>query len=255
MAFGFLTVLPVNPRSMASDEALGSVRAYFPFVGLTLGSGLVLLDVSLQTVFPAGLVNALLIAALVGMTRAIHVEGFMDACDALLGGFTRERRLEIMRDPHVGAFAVIGGMLLLLLKWTALGALAGPFRLSALILFPSIGRWAILMVMGTFPYARSEGMGAAFQRGRRSWHVALGLSTIAAASILLAGPLGVILLVVGSAVAWAAGWWMARLLGGLTGDTYGATNEVVELAVLLVVIVTATIVPSLFSPVWEWGLV
>ena len=75
------------------------------------------------SIFPVTLWSLLLVVTLAAMTRALHIDGFMDSCDALLGGFDRERRLSILRDPHVGAFAVVGVVCLLLLKLYALSGL------------------------------------------------------------------------------------------------------------------------------------
>jgi adenosylcobinamide-GDP ribazoletransferase len=246
VAVSFLTILPAGPRDLSVGGPLGQARAWFPLVGLLLGGALALLDVLLSAAFPRGLADALLLAALVVMTRAVHLEGFMDSCDALFGGFTRERRLDIMRDPHVGAFAVVGGALLLLLKWTALGALSPAVRTPALVLFPCLGRWGTALVMALFPYARSHGMGTAFQEGYGRRHLMVALLTALAASVLTAGLGGIVLLATASAVAWGLGRWTAGLLGGLTGDTYGAINEAVELTTLLV----AVAAPGLIVPIW-----
>ena len=98
--------LPVAPRGTAPTA---SARAYFPLVGLALGGILAGLDFAAREALPPLVVGALLLLALLLLTRALHTEGFLDSCDGLFGGYTPERRLEILRDPHVGAFAVIGG--------------------------------------------------------------------------------------------------------------------------------------------------
>ena len=101
VALSFLTILPVGPRDM--PEKLASGRAYFPLVGLFLGSGLAALDIGLREIFPPLLVGAILLVSLIVATRGLHMDGFLDSCDALVGGLTRERRLEIMRDPPCGS--------------------------------------------------------------------------------------------------------------------------------------------------------
>ena len=126
VALSFLTVLPVGPRLV--PERLAPARAYFPVVGLLLGGSLAGLDIGVRQVFPPLLVNATLIVALIVATRGLHLEGFLDSCDALLGGYSRERRLEILRDPRVGAFGAIGGVALLIATWAALTALETPVR-------------------------------------------------------------------------------------------------------------------------------
>lgn len=230
-ALSFLTIVPA-PASTTSDR-MAPARAYFPLVGLLLGGGLAALDWGLRFAFPVTVTSALLLVALIAATRGLHVEGFLDCCDALFGGFTRKRRLEILKDHHVGAFAAIGGVLLLLTIWSALSALAPPLRTPLLVLLPCLSRWAMLLAMALFPYARPRGLGTAFTRGASLWQVAAGFVTAAAAAALLAGWGGLALVAVASAVSWAFGTWAARLLGGLTGDVYGAVNELAALGVLL----------------------
>lgn len=189
---------------------------------------------------------AILTAALLVLTRAIHTEGFLDACDGLFGGHTREERLRILRDTHVGAFAVAGGVALLLLKWSLLVSVPLEVRWELLLLFPCLSRLGMLATMAAFPYARAEGLGVAFLEGKGWWQIAAGLATGVVAAWLLLGGGG--LAMAGSAVvvALAAGWWMSRMLGGMTGDTYGAVNELGEAAALLLGILFVYLWPALF---------
>ena len=182
------------------------------------------------------------------MRRAVVLDGFMDSCDALLGGFER-RRLEILRDPRVGAFAVVGLAGLLLLKLTSLAALPQVNRQAVLLLFPCLSRWGMLLAMELFPYVRREGLGTAFLRERGRWPLIGGLCLTLAASIGLAGTTAVLLFALASAVACTVGYWAARALGGLTGDIYGAVNETAEASVLIVAAVLTAASPlALRSP-------
>ncbi len=255
-AIGFLTILPIAPRG---EVSLATARAYFPLVGLMLGCILAALEL-LRLAFigepltwqfqaadaltqPTGLLfAALIVAVLIALSRALHLDGFMDSCDALLGGFERQRRLAILRDPNVGAFAVVGVVCLLLIKVGALMALTAPMRLPALILFPCLARWAMLLTMEIYPYARERGIGSAFfapKTGaatgsvRIHWQLIVGFGITLLASLMIGGLAGITLLAAACGVAWALGAWAQRLLGGVTGDIYGAVNETAEVAVLL----------------------
>ena len=174
LAIGFLTVLPVAP---AHSGPMAPARAYFPLVGLGLGGLLAGLDLAAGQVLPPPVVGALLVAALLVLTRAIHTEGFLDACDGLLGGHDRETRLAILRDSHVGAFAAIGGACLLLLKWTLLVGIPEAERFGLLVLFPCLSRFAMVASMSVFPYARTSGLGTAFQVGANWRLLAFALLT------------------------------------------------------------------------------
>ena len=248
LAIGFLTILPVAP---GGEARLGPSRAYFPLVGLALGGVLAGLDFAASQILAPQIVGALLVGALLILTRALHTEGFLDACDGLFGAYSPSRRLEILRDSHVGAFAVIGGAALLLLKWSLLSTIPSEVRAGLLAAFPCLSRFGMLSTMAAFTYARQKGMGAAFQAGASRRQIAFALVTAVAASGLLLGPAGLVLLAAAVAVSLGLGRWIAGMLGGMTGDTYGAVNEVAEVTVLLLGIAMFSTIPSLFqSPLW-----
>lgn len=248
LAIGFLTIVPVAP---VHSGPMAPARAYFPLVGLGLGGILAVLDLAAGQVLPTPVVGALLVAALLALTRALHTEGFLDACDGLLGGRDRESRLAILRDSHVGAFAAIGGACLLLLKWSLLAGIPDAERLGLLVLFPCLSRFAMVAAMSVFPYARTQGLGTAFQDGASWRQLALALLTAAVAGGLLLGIAGLLLLGVATVVALGLGLWFLRLLGGMTGDTYGATNEAAEVTVLLAGLILIHLSPGLAgAPFW-----
>lgn len=248
LAFGFLTVLPLAPGGAAR---MGPARAYFPLVGLALGGILAVLDLAARQALPPLVVGALLVVALLVLTRGIHTEGFLDSCDGLFGGHDRARRLEILRDSHVGAFAVIGGAGLLLLKWNLVTGTPEGERTALLALFPCISRFGMLATMEAFPYAREQGLGTAFEDGRSRWQVVFAFVTATAAGGLLLGAAGLLLLGGVIVVALAMGRWVTGLLGGMTGDTYGAVNEAGEVVVLLVGTLLFRYAAGLFgAPLW-----
>lgn len=227
---------------------MGPARAYFPLVGLGLGGILAGLDLAARQALPMPAVGALLVAALLALTRAIHTEGFLDTCDGVLGGRDREARLEILRDSRVGAFAVVGGACLVLLKWTLLLGIPDAERTSLLVLFPCLSRWGMVVTMGVFPYARAQGLGTAFQAGASWRQLVIALGTAVLAAWLLLGSAGLVLFGGATAAALVLGWWFKRLLGGMTGDTYGATNEVGEVVVLLLGLSVAPVLVD--APFW-----
>jgi adenosylcobinamide-GDP ribazoletransferase len=201
-----------------------------------LGLLLVGVERGASQVFPVYLTAALLLVTMVAATRGLHLDGLMDVCDGLFGGYTPERRLEIMRDSHVGAFAVAGVASLLLLKYGALAALLAlkvPGKEWALLMFPMFSRWSMVVLLGAFPYVRSQGLGSPFHQGGGKAATFFAALVAVAGSVLLGGPGGLGMLVGLSLLAWVLGLGMSRMLGGLTGDTYGAANEVIEVAALM----------------------
>jgi adenosylcobinamide-GDP ribazoletransferase len=245
VALSFLTVFPAIWHKRPAPREISDSRAYYPAVGLLLGLLLVGVERGAREGFPPYLTAALLLVSLVVATRGLHLDGFMDVCDGLLGGYTPQRRLEIMRDSHVGSFAVAGVASLLLVKYGALLSLltltapGGSPIPWALLLFPMLSRWAMVIVVGAFPYVRGQGLGSPFHQERGRLATGLAMVAAVAAAVLLGGIGGAGMLIGVSLLAWLLGWGMAALLGGLTGDTYGATNEVTEVAVLVAAVALA----------------
>jgi adenosylcobinamide-GDP ribazoletransferase len=170
------------------------------------------------------------------LTGALHTDGFIDTCDGLLGGTTPETRLAIMKDEHVGAYAIIGGALLLITKFAAVSSLAAGNAL-ALVLVPTVGRWAIALAMVAFPYARPAGLGRDI-KDHAGWPQALLATVIGlAAAWLLGGWRGIAAAVLAAGVAGLGAAFTLRRLSGLTGDIYGAINELAEVAALVVFLI------------------
>ena len=234
VALSFLTLLPVGVAD-PTDAEISRSRGWYPFVGLLYGMMLAGL-VALFALVPQPFVHTLLAAALLVVmlalaNRFLHLDGLMDFCDAMWGGRTVERRLEIMRDSRVGSFAVAGCFCVLLLKFAALSNLMVSATLVvSLLAFPVISRWSMTLLLTVFPYGRQQGIGSAFFAGNRPRAAtAWGLVTAAAVCWLCLGVVGIAVLAASSLLALGLGFWTSRRLGGgLTGDCYGATNEIVE---------------------------
>lgn len=234
-ALGLLTRLPVKVNT---DHAMtrGAAAAWaFPLVGLVVGglTGLVgagALGLGLTPAIAAGLA----LAAQVLVTGAMHEDGLADCADGFWGGWTRPRRLEIMKDSRIGAYGVLALILGIGLKWVALEAIfaRGPSVWPWLICAAVLSRAAMVWIMATLPHARPAGLAAQVGRPRRAiaW-VALGGA--AGLCLLFAGLAGA--LAVG--IAWGTGGLIGRLararIGGQTGDVLGGVQGCTEIAILL----------------------
>ena len=234
LALQFLTAIPVRVSLEVTPRLMARAMAWFSVVGLVLGAILALVDAGLRAIFPPAVGAALLLAIWVALTGALHLDGFLDCCDGLLVAKVPEKRLEILRDTRVGAFAVVGGICLLLLKFAALLELPAGYRLAALLVIPALTRAAMVYAARAYPYARSEsGLGQLF-REELSWREVIVAAVVAVATA------GLVLGVVGLALAlcvWlmtvVVAWWVQRRIPGLTGDVYGAINELTEVGALL----------------------
>ncbi len=234
-ALQFLTVVPPLVRRPFTLEELGGAVGYFPFIGVLLGLVLTALHAGLRQVLPQNVVAALVLAAWVILTGALHLDGFLDSCDGLFGGATPEDRLRILRDEQVGAFALAGGVSLLLVKYAALSSLDGPF--PALFLAPALARWGMTVAVVAFPYARPEGLGRAMKdhAGPR----ALAMATVVAFSTawLAGGTRGLLVGALVATLTWATARFTMARIPGLTGDIYGTICELAEVLVLVVYLV------------------
>jgi adenosylcobinamide-GDP ribazoletransferase len=235
-ALGLLTIFPVR-RPTNSTAAPGRAMAFYPLVGALVGAALGALAWLLRLTGLAEaaplLPAALVVAAWAGLTGALHLDGWADCCDALFVPVSRERRLEIMKDPRLGGFGVTGLILLLLVKLAALHGIAGESAaIPALIAIPALARWAAVIAARAYPSARPGGMGDFFRNG-------LGLREMIAASAfaaLAAAPLlwrGLLLWAVAGLTLLASARLARARLGGLTGDVYGAIIELCETAGLV----------------------
>lgn len=238
VALRFLTALPLPARDVTPEE-LGRSAAYFPLVGLFLGVVVAGTDAVLRLALPLSVASAGAVVALVVLTGALHLDGLMDCCDGLFGRRDPERRLEIMRDSRVGSFGVLGAFGLLLVQYAALVELPEHWRLGGLAVVPAVGRWAMVLAVWGFPYARPEGLGVAFKEGMGWPQVALATGVAALASVWLLGYAGAIALIAGGLGAWLLASFVCTRIPGLTGDVYGAINEVVQVVTLLVIVAMA----------------
>ncbi|MFB0559384.1 MAG: adenosylcobinamide-GDP ribazoletransferase [Dehalococcoidales bacterium] len=239
-ALRFLTTVPIPRRHEISAEEIGASLGYFPLVGLFLGAILAGINWLLSLILPSSIVNVIIIIALVLLTGALHIDGFIDTCDALFGRRTPQERWQIMSDSRVGSFGVVGAFCLLLLVYVSLGEIPEAYKMTALILMPALSRWSMVYAVFAFPYAKPAGLGKAFKE-QASWSKltlatllvlasTLGLLIIKDLMLIFAG-LALILMV--WLIAAVLGLFLQRKFAGLTGDSYGAINEVSQVCILI----------------------
>lgn len=230
-AFSLLTVVPVPFRWLDAERPPARAMAAYPLVGLALGIVLMFASILLRVVLPPLITAALMVVLWAVLTGGLHLDGWADCCDALPATVSRERRLEILKDPRLGSFGGVGLASLLLVKFAAIAS--APHASSALILAPTLGRWAIVNVAAMFPLARPDGMAAHFRSGL-SRRELTGSGVIAMLVCGAFGWGGLIAFTGATIAAFAFGRWATSRLGGVTGDVYGATCELVETVVLAV---------------------
>ncbi|MEK4731170.1 adenosylcobinamide-GDP ribazoletransferase [Paenibacillus sp. FSL L8-0641] len=275
-AFQFLTRLPVKAELDFSPDLLKRSASYYPLVGVVIGIIVWGFAALASMVLPPLPCAILTLVVWVWLTGGLHLDGWMDAADALFSYRSRERMLEIMKDSRVGAMGVIACVLLLMLKASLLYTVLVERNVSGLLLLPMVwSRWFMVHAMKRWPKARNDdGLAARFadmSGGRVGlavfWAVLVTLSA-AVGQYLLAGlatatrdtgnlslagsylqtllsyseslpiSIGFVLIPV---LAYGVGTFTAnrinRRLGGLTGDIYGTLNELLETVLLLFIVI------------------
>ncbi len=247
-AVRFLSILPLpgvsqhfeTESTSASSQRIVLGSGYFSLVGFFIGLLLSLLIVLFNPLLPHLALAALLVVALVLLTGGLHLDGVMDSCDGLFGGRTRESRLKIMRDSSVGSFGVLGGVCVLLLKFAFFASLETHALYVALLCVLPASRWAMVLALRAFPSARPAGLGITFRQSVTLQHLYLAAVVALLIAIGIGHLAGVLVWLTASLTALALSWWITRLLGGLTGDTYGAIAEITEVVALLLMVILRT---------------
>lgn len=241
-AFTILTILPWKGRVASPEVDPARSVVYFPAAGAFIGGVLLAAD-AVGGSFSAPVRAALVMVASAAVTGGLHLDGLADTFDGIFSRAGRERALEIMRDSRLGALGAVGLMLFMFLKFGLLTELGPPHRGLTLFLMPVFGRQAMVLLMSIYPYARQDhGLGRAFARrvGQRGviGSLALTVSLVLAGGLLSGiGPAQWARLVSGFALTMGLVYLLSRYvagrLGGMTGDTYGAADEMAELIFLL----------------------
>jgi adenosylcobinamide-GDP ribazoletransferase len=233
-AIQFLTIFPI-PHYKPKVEKWGESLSYFPLVGLVLGGILFGFHYGLSFIVPDAVESVLLITILVIMTGAHHIDGMVDTFDGVVAGKSREQRLAIMSDSKVGTFGIVSAVLLLTLKYVSLPSV--PAMLPALLLMPALSRWTMVAALFFFPYAKNTGTGTPFKQGARWYRLVIATIIAMAISYLLLNWQGLVVMAALLLIVSGIALYFRSLFGGLTGDNYGAINELAEVLVLLLLIV------------------
>ena len=228
-ALGFLTTLPLGgtPRF----DAMGMI-AFFPVVGLIIGSLVSSADMVFSLVFPApvaGLLDVILLAVLTG---ALHLDGLGDSADGIFSHRSCEKALAIMKDSRIGAMGMIVVGSVLALKWACLSGL-GTHRHLIIILVPAYARSAMIFAISRLSYGRPDG-GTGHGLFERSLKGAdyLGAAIPVGLSFFL-GWQGLALNLAFVATTMGMIGFYRKKMGCVTGDMLGAMTEILEAALLL----------------------
>ncbi len=236
LALVLLTRLPV-PRLPDHVFARQAQAAWaFPIAGLAVGIiaclvGWIAISLNVPALVSAGLLVGVLIAA----TGAMHEDGLADTADGLWGGFTRDRRLEIMKDSHIGTYGVLALLFSQLIRVFAVASLLTAGGISAILTACVMSRAMMPVLMAILPNARSSGLSHSVGRPRLMSAIA-GLIVACAVSVALIGGSAFFPALCAALIVGLLAIVAKAKIGGQTGDILGAAQQLAEVTILVALI-------------------
>lgn len=242
----FLSRIRLVQQNDWSYERFSNSVRYFPLVGAVVGGVMALASYVLLILLPTiGIVipsvgaTAVLVAMWLYLGGGLTCDGFMDTMDGVFSGRDREKMLTIMKDSRVGANGVVGFVMLTMLKWAMLMSLPIHVVPMAFFLSAVLGKLSMVLSIVLYPYARQDGIGKMFQLCANRRTLIIGL-LCAIVCVVPFGFVGIGCMAIAMGVSIYLGRYVSRVLGGLTGDVYGAINEMIEVVVLILLVLVAS---------------
>lgn len=234
IALQLLTRFPIRIKATISDQNIGHSLLYYPVAGTLIGVILSAVLLTLHSHTSSLLLAALILACWVIITGALHLDGLADSADAWLGGFgDRQRTLDIMKDPRCGPAAVVVLIIVLLLKLAALEYIITNQQWDTIFIACIFSRTMLLPLFLTTPYVRENGLGSIVANHLPrlpAWWITGGVLILL---ITLSGLTTMASIIVAIAIWLYIRHMMTSRIGGMTGDTAGATVEIMELVILV----------------------
>lgn len=230
-ALALLTRLPL-PQTPSAPRGAQAAWAW-PIVGAGIGAiGAAIAAVGLALGLSAGVVAALVLAGQALLTGAMHEDGLADSADGLWGGWDKSRRLEIMKDSHIGSYGVLALILVTLARWSALATLlATGGAYGAIIAAAALSRAPMAVLMAWLPNARDTGLSQSV--GRPDANIAaLAVGSAVLICLLCAGWNAFPMAFAAAGVSLGLGLVARAKIDGQTGDILGASQQLSEAAAL-----------------------
>jgi len=231
-AFQFLTVLPFKVKGFR-EELLAESTPYFPLVGLTLGIGLSGLEYTLSPFLPIDMVAIIEVAFLALITRGLHMDGFADTFDGLGCAKSAEERLQAMKDSRIGTMGAVSVIFLILLKYNSITFIEQNIKIYALLTFPMVSRWAMVLTILISSKKGHTGLANMFQKQIEEKHFFLSSILPFFLIIYLFDSPGLLCLIGIGLLVLMTYSLLLKIFEKITGDHFGFINEVVEVSVLM----------------------
>ncbi len=236
----FITRIPV-PQSWTSDYDFDQTYrgvVTFPIVGVILGTIAAAITLAFFSVFNWGsaLSAATYVLLIALLTGGFHLDGLADTCDGIFSARTPERMLEIMKDSRLGTHGALALFFVLMLKIVTVTQILDTSPQQALFILliaPSVSRTWMSLLMYQQKYARESGLGHIYINRISSLQFYFTLAIGAAIASMALGWQSLIAFCVTGLFAWVYRRYINTTIGGQTGDTLGAGNELFELCFLM----------------------
>ncbi len=232
-AVQFLTRIPMPALPYADDSLARSVK-FFPLVGLLIGAMAALLNFLIAPHLPRPIVGVILVIFLVAITGCFHEDGLADTFDGFGGGWTREQILIILKDSRIGSYGGAALTLSLIARVTLLASLPAPDIARTLVAAHVLCRWTTLPLSYFLAPARAEqSQGARLARLTSRGSLFLGTLITLAIAIAALGVHAIAPILLAILMTCVSGWYYNSRIQGVTGDCFGATNQLTEILVYL----------------------
>ena len=259
-ACSFLTIIPLGRESGSHSPNIRNLFFWFPIVGFLIGLLLAVVYFAIANVIPFAIADFTILILYFILTGGLHLDGFADTCDGIFGGKDKENRLGIMRDSSIGSFGVIGLICLIGAKSLSLFSICNSnvikidflsiFKTSIiethpdlfcsaqkciiLFLMPAIGRWAQTLGASISDYARDDepGTGMLIIKNAKPKYFLCSAGIPFLLVFFFCGGKGLIILSIICVMSYLFVQFVKSKIGGMTGDTLGALNEITELIFL-----------------------
>ena len=232
IALQFLTTFPVKLKEIPSKQQNAQSLLFYPLVGALIGLILFVIASLLHAV-PIILLSSLILVAWIWLTGGLHLDGLADTADAWVGGFgDKERTLKIMKDPSCGPIGVLSLIIICLIKWSAIYVLLEKQFYLPLVILPILGRLTPLFLFLTTPYVREKGLGSSITE-YLSKPIAIFIVIISLIICTLFSWIGMISLIATIMTVIYLRHKFIQRIEGITGDTVGASIEIIEAIGLL----------------------
>jgi adenosylcobinamide-GDP ribazoletransferase len=227
-AISFLTIIPVRTRTATP----GRSAALFPLVGALLGAAGAGIYLAAQRAIPGSLAALLTVAFWTLISGIMHEDGLADVADALRAGRTQEKILAILKDSRIGTFGAVAIVLSFLARWQAIEQLADPRLLQMFITVQAVPR-AAMVALAWVSRPVGTGLGLAFASTLTTPAAVVAIVQGIAAAFLCGPRTGIVIVAASYVVIRVARWYFYRRIGGVNGDCLGATEQILEIFILV----------------------